>query len=261
MTAIQTGGSFQKIKLRKLIVNIIFCLPFAVFSQADDIGIKRQVIGAGGQSFQNSSIMISSTVGEAVIGSAENSSLIVTQGFHQSSNITLATITYDYAVKDETCPDTKDGVIILSDFEGCENGEYTIQWDNGEVGSQLTDLSAGWYGFSILACGVMEHDSVLVGRIYENSCLLVFYTAFSPNGDGVNDTWEIDNINAVPNDVNTVSIFDRWGNKVIDFTNYNNSDQVWKGKDDKGKDVTEGTYYFQAKIMDQNYSGYIEVTR
>lgn len=257
----QTGGSYQKNKLRKLILHIIFCLPFTVFSQADEVGLKRQVIGASGQSFQNNSIMISSTVGEAVVGSTESSSLILTQGFHQSSNVTLATISYEYAVKDETCPDTKDGAIILSNFEGCENGEYTIQWDNGEVGSQLIDLEAGWYAFNIFSCGVVERDSVLVGRIYENSCLLVFYTAFSPNGDGVNDTWEIDNINAEPNDVNTVSIFDRWGNKVVDFVNYNNSDVVWKGKDDNGKDVTEGTYYFQATIKDQNYSGYIEVTR
>lgn len=232
-----------------------------VFSQSEEVEIKRQVIGSGGQSFQGNTLMISSTVGEAMIGTAETSDLIVTQGFQQATNITLANISFDYAVKDETCPDTEDGQILLSNFEGCENDNYSVQWDSGDEGFQRVDLSGGWYGFTVFSCGAVLQDSVFVGRIYENSCLLVFYTAFSPNGDGVNDTWVIDNIDTEPNNLNTVSIFDRWGNQIENFVNYNNSDTVWDGKDEKGKDVTEGTYYYQATVQGQNYSGYIEVTR
>lgn len=245
--------------MRPLHIILILIFPFSLFSQ--EVEISRQVIGSTGQSFQNGSIILSSTIGEAISGSAENEQLIITQGFQQSSNKNLAIITYDYAVKDETCPDTKDGEIVLSNFDGCDNGQYTVQWENGENGTQLSNLSAGWYSFNIIACGVILHDSVQVGRVYESSCLLQFYTAFSPNGDAVNDFWEIDNINAEPNSNNTVSIFNRWGNKIQDFVNYNNTDVVWRGKDEKGKDVTEGTYYYQVIINGENYSGYIELTR
>lgn len=246
--------------MRLRFIHIILLLfPFSLLSQ--EVELSRQVIGSSGQSFQNGELMISSTTGEAVIGSTTDDELIYTQGFHQSSKNTAANLSFDYAVKDETCPDTEDGQIILSNFEGCDNGNYTVEWENGETGFQISGLSAGWYRFNLIACGVIDQDSVMVSRIYENGCLLKFYTAFSPNGDNVNDLWLIDNIESVPNNINTVIIFNKWGDKVQDFVNYNNTSIVWNGKDDKGKEVTEGTYYYQVKINSQSYSGYIELTR
>jgi gliding motility-associated-like protein len=235
--------------------------PFVLFSQEDEISLQRQVIGASGQSFQNSSLMISTTVGEAVIGGATEDNLTLNQGFQQATNVSLAAISFDYNVKKETCPDSKNGQISLFNFAGCDNGNYVVEWEDGSSGYQLSNLSSGWYHFSILSCGVVSSDSIFVGLIYENNCELVFYTAFSPNGDGVNDTWVIDNINTEPNNINTVVIFDLWGNIVEEFTNYDNAGVVWNGKDAKGKDATEGTFYYQVKINTDSYSGYIELTR
>ena len=42
--------------------------------------------------------------------------------------------------------------------------------------------------------------------------------AFSPAGDGVNDTWVIDGLNQFPN--NSVSIYNRWEEKVYKITGY-----------------------------------------
>jgi gliding motility-associated-like protein len=255
------GGYSQKTKVKIPLLHIITLLlsPLLLFSQ--EVDIKRQVIGAGGSSMQNGNLQISATIGETISGSSIGGQNIFTQGFQQGINNVVDSISYDYAVKEETCPDTDDGEIILSNFEGCENGQYTVQWKNGEVGPTLSNLSAGWYPFDIIACGIISTDSIQVGRIYESSCMMKFYSAFSPNGDGINDVWEIDNINAEPNAKNTVSIFNRWGNEVQDFVNYDNTSVVWNGKDKKGKEVTEGTYYYKVKINNENYSGYIELTR
>lgn len=255
------GGLFLKIRMKFFYLHIILLLisPLALFSQ--DVELKRQVISSAGNTELNGNLMISSTIGEAVIGSADGNDFFITQGFQQASFGTTANITYEINVIDETCPDTEDGQVIISNLEGCESNNYVINWDNGASGISITALSSGWYGFEIIACGRIIQDSAQVGRIYESSCLLKFYTAFSPNGDNVNDLWIIDNINSEPNIKNEMTIFNQWGSKVQDFINYNNSSMVWDGKDDKGKDVTEGTYYYQLKLNNKNYSGYIELTR
>ncbi|CAM1354386.1 gliding motility-associated C-terminal domain-containing protein [Tenacibaculum insulae] len=54
---------------------------------------------------------------------------------------------------------------------------------------------------------------------------LVFKQGFSPNGDNVNDTWVIENIDNYPK--NKVEVFNRWGEKVFAATNYMND---WDGK-------------------------------
>lgn len=223
--------------------------------------LSRQVIGSTGASYQDSELMISHTSGEVILGSSDNGEYIFTQGFHQSSDKSLNPISYDVLVKNETCPDTKDGSITLSNFEGCDNNDYQIEWSDGPSGSQRLELNAGWYYFELSACGRVVNDSVQVGLIYESSCLLKFYTAFSPNGDGVNDVWEIDNIIAEVNAVNEVRIINRWGAEVRSFRNYNNTSEVWDGKNENGNEVTEGTYYYVVIIQEKEYSGYIELTR
>ncbi|MFT3908653.1 MAG: gliding motility-associated C-terminal domain-containing protein [Ferruginibacter sp.] len=62
--------------------------------------------------------------------------------------------------------------------------------------------------------------------------------AFTPNGDGVNDTWNVyDSYSCLANV--TVSVFNRYGSKVFESTDYRNN---WYGKY-KGKELPDGTYY------------------
>ncbi|MBU2949337.1 gliding motility-associated C-terminal domain-containing protein, partial [Tamlana agarivorans] len=74
---------------------------------------------------------------------------------------------------------------------------------------------------------------------------------FSPDGDGINEFWEIDGIQKYPN--NKVSIFNRWGDLVFETLGYNNTSKVFRGvanrKRNWGADeLPEGTYFFQIKI-------------
>ena len=62
--------------------------------------------------------------------------------------------------------------------------------------------------------------------------------AFSPNGDGVNDTWVIANLSAFPGA--TVDVFDRYGQLVYHSENYS---RAWDGTYN-GKILPMATYYY-----------------
>ncbi|WP_347158572.1 lectin-like domain-containing protein [Pontibacter chitinilyticus] len=67
---------------------------------------------------------------------------------------------------------------------------------------------------------------------------LVIPNAFSPNGDGVNETWEIATLEGYPDA--RVEIFDRWGSRIYEKTNYNNE---WDGTS-HGKALPVSTYFY-----------------
>ena len=80
---------------------------------------------------------------------------------------------------------------------------------------------------------------------------------FTPNGDGINDVWDITGLIAYQNA--TVDVFDRWGQKVFHSLGY---PKAWDGTIN-GKPVPFGVYYY---IINTNYngqvlSGYVTVIR
>ncbi len=74
---------------------------------------------------------------------------------------------------------------------------------------------------------------------------------FSPDGDGINEYWHIENIDIYP--INTVSIYNRWGDMVFKIENYDNATNVFSGnanmKTQLGADrLPAGTYFFNIQI-------------
>ncbi|WP_146153602.1 ice-binding family protein [Adhaeribacter arboris] len=79
---------------------------------------------------------------------------------------------------------------------------------------------------------------------------------FSPNGDGVNDTWTITNIQNYSE--NEIVLINRWGSEVYKTKSYQNN---WNGGN-----LTDGTYYYilKVKICDGAYTtqkGYVMIMR
>ncbi|UZO80434.1 gliding motility-associated C-terminal domain-containing protein [Aquimarina sp. ERC-38] len=71
---------------------------------------------------------------------------------------------------------------------------------------------------------------------------------FSPNGDGINDRWEIANIEDYPQ--NEVYIYNRWGSLVFKTKGYDNKENIFKGIANQGTNIgadelPEGTYFYQ----------------
>ena len=83
---------------------------------------------------------------------------------------------------------------------------------------------------------------------------LVSDNFFSPNNDGVNDTWQIKNVGIYSDYI--LTIYDANGNQVYKTKNYAND---WDGKKD-GKDLPEGVYYFLFK-GEFTYRGFIMLMR
>ncbi|MEY3051366.1 MAG: hypothetical protein RLY31_1151 [Bacteroidota bacterium] len=86
---------------------------------------------------------------------------------------------------------------------------------------------------------------------------LIIYNGFSPNGDGFNDVFTIENIDRFPN--SHLQVFNRWGNLVFEAQGYDNT---WDGKH-RGSDLPDGTYFYLLDLGDDQepYTGYLQLQR
>lgn len=109
------------------------------------------------------------------------------------------------------------------------------------------------------ACGTTS-DTVVVNL--KDCLLLTIPNAFSPNGDGTNDVYTIENIQYY--EKNTFTVFNRWGNKVFEATPYTNT---WDGTSQFGaafgETLPESTYYYvlDPGTGDEAFTGYIYLRR
>ncbi len=83
----------------------------------------------------------------------------------------------------------------------------------------------------------------------ELGALAMIYDAISPNGDGINDSFYIENL---PKQTH-VAIYDRWGDAIFETDEYDNDDpsKRFDGKNKNGNDVVGGTYFYKIKFKDQ----------
>ena len=92
------------------------------------------------------------------------------------------------------------------------------------------------------------YDCILTDSVYiyfkpQSECKIETYTAFSPNGDNVNDVWIIDGIEGY--NENIVYIYNRWGDLIQKIENYDNVNNVWDGTTQYGeKSAVAGTYFY-----------------
>ncbi|MGQ0827456.1 MAG: gliding motility-associated C-terminal domain-containing protein [Bacteroidota bacterium] len=79
---------------------------------------------------------------------------------------------------------------------------------------------------------------------------------FTPNGDGMNDCFEIKLGNGLENCVE-LTVFDRWGLKMYD----NQNGVCWDGRTTSGNIVPDGTYFYLVKIGESEMHGAVSVLR
>lgn len=133
----------------------------------------------------------------------------------------------------------------------------------GDPATRVDGLVLGnnWFIWTVDngTCGSTS-DSLLV---FIKDCLTIRVPdAFSPNGDGVNDTFVIPNLESYPK--NSFQVFNRWGNKVLDRSPYlNNWDGVSQFGAVLGEKLPESTYYYVLDLGDGSdaYTGFIYLRR
>jgi gliding motility-associated-like protein len=101
-------------------------------------------------------------------------------------------------------------------------------WSTGDTALEITVDTAGTYiVYAINGCGT---DSAQANITSDNcNCILYMPNVFSPNGDGKNDTYRpVTLCDTVQGYV--FKVFDRWGNKVFESRDINQSwDGTFKG--------------------------------
>ena len=79
---------------------------------------------------------------------------------------------------------------------------------------------------------------------------LIPVNSFTPNSDGINDTWEIPFLEDFPNC--SVKIMNRWGHTVFETTGYNYK-KYWEGSIN-GTPVDEGVLFYVISLRDPFYT-------
>lgn len=128
--------------------------------------------------------------------------------------------------------------------------------DSSSLSPFVSPIETTVYTLSATDNGCTLKDAVSV--VITNK--LVFPSSFSPNNDGINDTWEIVGIEEYPDCL--VKIFSRWGQEVYSTTGYSKK-KSWAGATNSGT-VSEGVYYYIVELRDaekQVFKGYINIIR
>ncbi|MFV8351190.1 gliding motility-associated C-terminal domain-containing protein, partial [Flavobacterium sp. GT2P42] len=123
---------------------------------------------------------------------------------------------------------------------------------------------------------IMTIDTGCGGIVLACGTVLV-HNAFSPNGDGINEIFVIDNIDdTICYPENTVEIYNRWGVLVFETKGYNNTDKAFKGLSEGRATISgssglpTGTYFYilsytsvdnDGKILTNKKDGYLYLTK
>jgi len=169
-----------------------------------------------------------------------------------------------FAIAPPSCPETFDGSIIASPKGGTP--PYTFLWAENGISPVLEEISAGRYLLSLYdSKGCITKDVVVV-RALRPACLDI-PTAFTPNGDGFNDRWEIltgngpylYKIQTSHPDVN-IKVMDRKGRVVFDSGK--GYAVEWDGTY-MGVDLPSDSYYYTIylKYDQEPYIGVVTIVR
>ena len=173
----------------------------------------------------------------------------------ETITISSSPIVIQSSVEQETC---SEGGLMIHAHPMFGSGYYDFLWSDGSLENPLTYAEAGYY--NVLISDANDCYSLLDGITVDSALTCIEMTnTFTPNNDGVNDTWNLDFSNF--SEVNLV-IFNKWGSEIASFTDLIFS---WDGTYN-GNDLPAGTYYYIIQLTEStgsliNQSGPITIIR
>lgn len=161
----------------------------------------------------------------------------------------------------------------------CESG--AVHWfSDAELTHEITDdeiiptETTTYYAVCKTNVGCESESAVILLKVIaQNSCEDSFNqmnipNAISPNGDGYNDVWNIEDLKEYCLQCNKqakLSIFNRWGVKIYEKEDYMLTNDRFEGKSQHYRTVSDeklpqGTYFYVLTFNDgKNKTGYLYV--
>ena len=147
-------------------------------------------------------------------------------------------------------------------YSGFVNNENTPVLTKQPVASTAATLNSlpGQYPITVSGASSPNYSiSFVSGILTINAALqaVVIPNVFTPNGDGINDTWDVANLDAYVNC--TVDVFSRYGQKVFSSVGYS---APWNGTRNNAA-IPVGTYYYIINLNNgqKAYAGYVTIIR
>jgi gliding motility-associated-like protein len=174
---------------------------------------------------------------------AGNYDVIITDAnnCHTSSTISLTepdSIKLKFDVSKPFCPDKPNGEIRLKMTGGVIGADYYYKWSDNSTGKTLSNILKGFYKVQVKDLnGCSVKDSIRIESL--NETCLVIPNAISPNGDLINDVWNMEETQLYP--AMEVKIFNRWGELI--WKSDKGYGQPWDGKSN-GKNLPIDSYHY-----------------
>jgi len=204
----------------------------------------------------------------------------------QIESSSFGSVTFIWTVVNEFCTDAD--AVVVTFFEtpvlaeaGADQtisylGETTLSATIAEVGSGSwsTNSSGVIFGNSDEATtsvtALQAGQNIIYWTITNGPCPaiqdsviitvdgLIIPTGFSPNGDNINDTFEIRGIGFTESI--SIKVLNRWGEEVFASDNYKND---WNGISKSGSELPNDTYYcvIESPLLEKTHTGYIIINR
>lgn len=257
--------------------------PVADFSYADDSfcsggtqsgQLPTGPFEAGGQftAEPSTGLSLNPTTGEVIVGTSTPGTYVIKYIIPANPAICRN--------RAESAPFTMTigNLIDITLAEECQNNEFVViaspsdssydyVWKNAQgapVGTNSNSFNVSQYvaaqpgevqfplNFTvtiITATGCQSIKPVVVTSIFCD-----IQKGISPNNDGDNETFDLTGFN-----VKKLTIFNRYGTKVYDHTNYTNQ---WRGQANNGNELPDGTYYYVIERSGvPSKTGWIQINR
>ena len=153
------------------------------------------------------------------------------------------------------CPLQGDTAVVLT-----ATGGNIFTWSTGETTQNIIVHPGATTTYSVVVGNICGSATATDEITITVRCGVEIPNVITPNGDKDNQYFYIKNLESYPN--SRLEIFDRWGLKIYENSNYLND---WDGLNYKNKiPVTDGVYYYILYLSDEDKStphGFVQVIR